>query len=275
MFLISFFTDGFHVWKELFIHVLPIIMICNFIFWIGYTRIRKPQLADISWVANHFLIGLLIASQHFSDFSFLTNFKKLLYFVILTIWSIRLTAFLFLTRIATNYVDARFEMIAKTKNHRNLFFFFQYQSQGFMTLFTGVPLYFIFKKKDESLALHDLLGLALTLVGTAGQALADQQLFSFKSRVGVNSKCREIFRGGFWKKSRHPNLFFDLLVWTGFAIAGLNFHNLSGSCWGLLGPISLFFGMNFGTCPITDKHMKDSKDNYEKMIQETNKFIPF
>jgi len=273
MFVLSFFTDGFRVWKELLIHDLPVIMICNVIFWIGYARIRKPQLADISWVANHFLIGLCIATHHFKDFSFLTSPRQLLYFLILTAWSIRLAGFLYFSRIKSNYFDPRFEMISKWTKHRKLFFFFQYQGQGFVTLVTGLPLYFIFNKKDDSFALHDLVALSLLAIGMVGQTLADQQLWNFKKKVGGDKK--QIFRGGFWQKSRHPNLFFDELNWIGFAIAGLDFSNLSGSCWGLLGPIVLLLGMTFGTCPITDLHMKQSKDNYDQMVKETNFYVPF
>jgi steroid 5-alpha reductase family enzyme len=56
--------------------------------------------------------------------------------------------------------------------------------------------------------------------------------------------------------SRHPNLFFELLVWVGFAIGGLTDYI---SVIGFIGPILLWLVMDKLTLPLTEKHMKDSR----------------
>ena len=67
----------------------------------------------------------------------------------------------------------------------------------------------------------------------------------------------DIYKNGLWSKSRHPNLFFDLLTWIGFAFAGLNDYSIS--FLGFLGPASLWAIEYFVTIPITEEHMKKTK----------------
>ncbi len=65
-----------------------------------------------------------------------------------------------------------------------------------------------------------------------------------------------MLNSGLWKKSRHPNLFFEFLTWIGFAIGGLNDYI---SILGFMGPIFLFIIVDRLTLPLTEKHMKESR----------------
>jgi len=52
-----------------------------------------------------------------------------------------------------------------------------------------------------------------------------------------NDEFPNIYHEGLWKKSRHPNLFFELVCWVGFAFSGLSEDKIS---WvGFLGPLFL------------------------------------
>lgn len=73
-----------------------------------------------------------------------------------------------------------------------------------------------------------------------------------------------LYRGGLWSKSRHPNLFFDLITWTGFAFAGLNDYSVS--FLGFLGPISLWAIEYYITIPITEQHMSDTRQNWNSYV---------
>lgn len=164
-------------------------------------------------------------------------------------------------------------MAQKWKSHKSLVYLLQFEQQGFAVMLTAFPLYFIFHQKSSSFTLNNYIGLVLSILGTAGQALSDLQLYKFKQSRRGDEK-NKVFRGGFWQKSRHPNLFFDLVNWTGFAISALDTSHLLKTSWAFLGPITLWAAMNFVTTPLTEKHMKQTKTNYEAIIQQTNKFIP-
>jgi len=261
--------------SELFFSHFPKVALAQFVFWLGYVYTKKPQIVDVGWATCHCLIGWLIATQGFSDFSSLSNLKTQLYLGVLTLWFIRLGGYLFYDRIIKQQEpDPRYEFFArKFKNLKPLIYFFQFQQQGFIMMLTAFPLYFLFHQKSSSFALNNYIGLALSVIGTIYHAISDMQLYNFKQNRRKDEK-NKVFRGGLWKKSRHPNLFFDVVTWTGFAISALDMNNIGGTSWAFLGPLILWAAMNFITTPITEKHMKQTKPNYDRVIQETNKFIP-
>jgi len=261
--------------KEMFLTHFPKVALSEFIFWLGYTYNKKPQMVDVGWAVNQWLVGVLVATRGFSDFSALSNTKTQIYLGALTLWALRLGGFLFYTRILHGSgSDPRYEELAKKfKNHKNLYYLLQFEQQGLLLMLTAFPLYFLFHQKSTSFAINNYIGLALSLTGIVCQGIADQQLYNFKKNAKEEDK-KKIFRGGFWKKSRHPNLFFEVMIWSGFAISALDLTNLRGTGWALLGPLTLWGIMNFVTIPITERLMKENKPNFSRVVMETNKFIP-
>ena len=82
-----------------------------------------------------------------------------------------------------------------------------------------------------------------------------------------------IYHEKLWIKSRHPNLFFELVTWVGFAIAGLTEWKLS---WlGFIGPLWLFVLMWFVTIPITEEYMASSRKNWGDWLKKSNKLWIF
>ena len=87
-----------------------------------------------------------------------------------------------------------------------------------------------------------------------------------------SDKYSDIFNEGLWRKSRHPNLFFELVTWIGFALMGLNDYTISWMAF--LGPFLLWAVMYFLTIPISEKSMAKSRKNWDDFVKETNMFIP-
>lgn len=81
-----------------------------------------------------------------------------------------------------------------------------------------------------------------------------------------------IFHYGLWNKSRHPNLFFELVTWVGFAVMGLN--QLPVGIIGFLGPICLWAIMRYLTVPLTEAHMARTRANWGEFLKKTNMFLP-
>lgn len=88
-------------------------------------------------------------------------------------------------------------------------------------------------------------------------------------------KKQGIFRGGIWKYSRHPNLFFEFLFWFGISFLGVREDPITAL--GFLAPIFLSLAVNGLTVPVTEKGMEKrrGKEEWEEYLRETNKYFPF
>jgi steroid 5-alpha reductase family enzyme len=70
-------------------------------------------------------------------------------------------------------------------------------------------------------------GLFIFALGMLGEGLADAQLAAFKRHPDNRGK---VCATGLWAWTRHPNYFFEWLIWVGFALLAFN-----QSYWGIPG----------------------------------------
>jgi len=110
----------------------------------------------------------------------------------------------------------------------------------------------------------------MIVIGIVFEAISDQQLYSWK-QSGKGKGL--IFQEGLWKNSRHPNLFFELVTWFGFALTAVN--NDLIDLVAFFGPVFLWAVMNFLTVPLSEKHMENTREEWPDFVKRTNKFVPF
>ncbi len=102
-----------------------------------------------------------------------------------------------------------------------------------------------------------------------GESISDFQLNRFKNSEKNKGK---VCNTGFWKYSRHPNYFFEWIIWVSFFVFCLS------SDFGLLSivsPLLMFIFLTIFTgVKITEKHILAIKGKeYEEYIQSTNAFF--
>ena len=252
--------------KNLFLTIYyPRVLIHQTLFWgSALFLFKNPTLVDVSWASGHFLIGLSLymnsGQKFFSPSTLMMG--------LVTIWFLRLGGFIFYNRIyKSNHVDPRYEKLRKNRNEF-AFYLFQFQFQGILLTLTSIPLIYALQS-NHSLNILNYAGILMCIVGIIGEAVSDQQLQNYKDNNITGSK--EVFRGGLFKNSRHPNLFFELVFWFGVSFSSI--HNFS-SLFSLFGPCLLFLIMKYITIRVTEKHMMDTRPNYKEIIKETNMFLP-
>ena len=100
----------------------------------------------------------------------------------------------------------------------------QFALQGLLVCLTSIPLYFVFKNpallEGGLYSIKNILSVGLIGYGIFGEAVADQQLQSYKERKKRGETSDVFCRDGFWRKSRHPNLFFEQVMWSSFSLYG-------------------------------------------------------
>jgi steroid 5-alpha reductase family enzyme len=94
---------------------------------------------------------------------------------------------------------------------------------------------------------------------------------NFKQEVANRGRVCAI---GLWRYSRHPNYFFEFLVWIGFAIASLP------TPWGwttIVCPLLMYHFLTKVTgIPLTEEYAVKSKgEAYREYQRTTSAFIPW
>lgn len=161
----------------------------------------------------------------------------------------------------------------------NIIYLIQFELQALLAVFSSCSLYFIFKENDVENGAdffsewNNILGGIIIIISIIGEACSDYQLEEFKKNISLNgSTAKKVCEDGFWKYSRHPNLFFEFGIWIGFAIAAIKKTEF---LLGMISPLTLFIIVNFLSLPITEKHMAKSRPYWEDYCSRTNRYFPF
>lgn len=187
-------------------------------------------------------------------------------------WSLRLGTHL-LVRIARKhpaedgrYVQLRRDWAGGFSGRMAAFF----QLQAVSVVVLAVPFLAACCDGEPSLRWVEAAGAVLWLASIAGEALADAQLSAFKGDPANSGLVCDV---GLWRYSRHPNYFFEWLVWVSF------FTFACGSPWGWAGILSpacmLFLLLRVTGIPATEEQSVRSKgDLYRRYQERTSPFIP-
>jgi steroid 5-alpha reductase family enzyme len=199
--------------------------------------------------------------------------RKLLALAMAMIWSVRLGTYLFFrVRRHHPHEDVRYQVLRedwKANLSRNFFFFFQ--AQAVLILIMSAPILLACVNKSSEWNALELTGAALWLIGILGEAVSDAQMQRFKADPAKKGKVCE---AGLWYWSRHPNYFFESIVWWGFWLFAC------GSPWGWVTVYApamiLYFLLRVTGIPLTEKCAVESKgEAYRQYQRTTSAFVPW
>ncbi len=190
--------------------------------------------------------------------------------LMVVIWAVRLSSFLFL-RIRKAGNDSRFDEIKVWP----LRFFFAWTLQGLWVLITAsAALVVITGGTRTPIDAFTVVGAIFWLVGMTIEIVADQQKTAFKANPENSDK---FISTGLWAWSRHPNYFGEILLWTGILIIALPV--LKGAQWvALISPLFVWFLLTkVSGIPMlqakSDQRWGGQPD-YEAYKEKTPKLIP-
>ena len=247
--------------------------------WLVARMLKNNGIVDIVWSAGFAPLALLF--YFFSparDRAWDINPRWVAITTIVVIWSLRLGSHLFVrVRAHHPHEDVRYAKLRQewgAATNRKMFWFFQLQ--GALQVVLSVPVMLVVLDgvpfaSGMGLGLSGLIGVAFWATGLLGESLADRQLARFRAAPANKGK---VCQTGLWNYSRHPNYFFEWLVWVGYAVFAL------GSPWGWLGFIApalmLHFLLNVTGIPMTeDLSLKSKGDAYREYQRTTSAFVPW
>jgi len=230
--------------------------------WGVYRLLKNPSVVDASWSIGLMMSGLIYL---WSD---PTTPRKLVVSGLLILWALRLSGYIWYTRIRHGHVDKRYtELSNNWKINKSLGFFLNFQLQGLLIFIISLVFYWICNSNQTSLNFFDCAAIFVVIFGVIGESVADLELYRFKS-----SHKGEVCNIGLWNYSRHPNYFFDWLTWVGFALLAIQ-SNMG--FLGIIAPLVMYFIFTQMTGPLTERGSVQSRgQKYIDYQKQTSMFFP-
>ena len=237
-----------------------------FLTWLVSVKIRNYGLLDAAWSYGVAILAPLYAIMGPGD-----AVRKWAVTAIGVAWSLRLGTYI-LTRVIGHHPveDARYQTLRARWPGSGMFLLF-FQLQAVMVVVFSLPFLLMSFNTTPRLQAVEILGLAIALISLGGEALADAQMKRFKTEASNKGKvCQE----GLWRYSRHPNYFFEFMIWVGFFVAAL------GSPWGwtmIVCPLlMLHFLLNVTGIKLSEEYsLKSRGDAYREYQRTTSAFVPW
>ena len=237
------------------------------IFWIG-RRMNNFGIVDIAWSWGFAFLLTIYLIMADGDPT-----RDLLLALPVIAWSGRLGWHLYRRVMGHHPVeDGRYRQLrAEWGNRVGSRMFWFYQLQAIVLVALSLPFLLVARNPEPRIAFVEWIGAALAMVALLGESLADAQLARFK---GIPANHGKTCRAGLWRFSRHPNYFFEWLIWVGFFLIALG--SPGGAVAVYCPMIMLYFLLRQTGIPATEEQALRTKgDDYRRYQKTTNAFVPW
>jgi len=237
-----------------------------FVVWAIGVRIRNYGFLDVAWSYAVAVLAPIYAMWGPGD-----PLRKWAMAVVGVVWSVRLGTHL-LQRVLHHHPqeDPRYV----TLRHRwpgPIMFLAFFQLQAVIAVIFSLPFLFTAFNQQPGLGPLEMIGLGLASVALAGEALADAQMQRFKADPANRGRVCAV---GLWRYSRHPNYFFESLVWWGFFLAAL--PSPYGWITVVCPLLMLYFLLKVTGIELSEAHsLRTRGDAYRDYQRTTSAFIPW
>jgi steroid 5-alpha reductase family enzyme len=249
-------------------HLLVMIFVIQWIAYIPAFIFKTEKFYDLTGSLTYIaaISFAIYATNNSNNF----DLGSLIIGAAIIIWAVRLGSFLFM-RVHRDKKDGRFDSIKTSFSQ----FFMTWTLQGMWVFIcssaaliaianpAGIPINSIF-----------IIGALLFVFGFAIEVIADNQKSAFKALP--ENKDRFI-NEGLWSKSRHPNYFGEITLWTGITVMSIS--TFSGLNYlALFSPIFSYLLLNY-VSGVRMLELRGNKkwghlDSYKEYKASTPKLIP-
>jgi steroid 5-alpha reductase family enzyme len=252
-------------------HMLLIALIANLLTftaaWAFCVKIKNYSPVDAFWA---FCIGS--TAMYYLLFQSNLQPRSLVAAILITTWSLRLTYHL--TRRVMKHrhqEDPRYQKLrAHWGSREKPMFYLFFLGQALSVVILAFPFYLIAKDSGHGFGFLPILGTVIASMGLLGETIADKQMSSFKH---THPDPKAVCQTGLWRYSRHPNYFFESVIWCGFFIFAI------GSPWGwtsIYAPVMITYLLLkvTGIPPTEAAALQRKGDAYRTYQLTTPAFIP-
>jgi steroid 5-alpha reductase family enzyme len=235
--------------------------------WLLQRRTGDAGVVDAAWAGGLGILAVLYALLCDG-----TPGRRLTLALLGGVWGLRLSTHLVRDRVLPPGEDGRYRTLRErwgTRAQPYLFLFFQ--AQALLAVLLSVPFLVVATRTHPFPTLFDVAAILLWCASMSGESLADRQLARFRARPENRGRtCRE----GLWRYSRHPNYFFEWLLWWTYPLLALP-HPLAALA--ALSPlVLLYLILKVTGIPPTEAQALESRgEDYRAYQRSTNAFVPW
>lgn len=244
-----------------------LIMLLMIALWVIFLFQRNAGIVDIGWG-----IAFLLAAWAYFFLGHGDLLKMMVITAMATIWACRLVYHLY-QRYDTNHEDPRYTRMRERwgGDSNDVLFLMMFIFQGFLVVLISIPFFIVDFASSSHWTHWELIGIVVWALGIIGESYADAQLAVFNGNPENKGKVCD---KGLWKYSRHPNYFFETLVWVGFFLFALPSY---GGIFAMISPfIVLLLLLKVSGVPLAEEQSLETKgDLYREYQRTTSSFIPW
>jgi steroid 5-alpha reductase family enzyme len=252
---------------SIYAETFGVVVVFMALLWIYSVRIRNASIVDSFWGVG-FVLQVWVYFALTPD-GFLA--RKLLIGAIVTLWGLRLSIHIY-RRNHGKPEDFRYQEFRRRygPGYWWISFFQVFLLQGILMFIIGTPLLPAqISSTPEVIAILDILGLIVWIIGFYFESVGDAQLARF--RADPNNKGK-LLNTGLWAYTRHPNYFGDAAQWWGFYLIALS----AGGWRAIFSPILMtLLLIKVSGVGLLEKTLAKTKPGYQAYMQTTSAFIPW
>jgi steroid 5-alpha reductase family enzyme len=234
--------------------------------WAIQLKTKNATIVDSVWSAS---FPILCVTYSIMSDGYL--YREIIITTMVLIWGMRLSIYLFV-RTLGHPEDVRYTALRNEwGKNQNVFMLRFFYVQAILALFLSLPFIIIIINPITIILPVEFIGMFIWMIAFIGESIADAQMNKFRTNPKNKDQVCSI---GLWKYSRHPNYFFEWLIWISFFVMAL------ASPWGFISvttPLAiLYFLLKVTGIPYTEAQLVISRgEAYKKYQKNTSSFIPW
>lgn len=238
-----------------------------FVLWLLHFPLRNAAIVDAGWAAGLAMLAIVYAVLGDG-----WGPRRAVLIPVVSAWGFRLAFYLLFTRVLGHPEEGRYVQLRREWGaHIGWKFLVFFESQALLNVLLSTPFLLIALRPEAGFGILERVAFGLWAIGIWGEIASDAQLTSFKRNPANKGKtCRK----GLWNYSRHPNYFFEWLIWMAYALAALPARH--GYIAFLSPALILYFVLRVTGIPATEAQALRTKgDDYRDYQRTTSAFIPW
>ena len=235
------------------------------VLWAVHLAIRNAAIVDAGWAAGLPVLAVWYAWRLGGGTA------QWVLAAMVVVWGTRLAGHLLLARVLGHEEEGRYrELRRRWRTHLPAKFFVFFQAQAVLDVVLSVP-FLIAMRVARPVEPITVAAVGLWIAAVTGETVADRQLDRFKQNPAHRGRLCDV---GLWRYSRHPNYFFEWLIWVAFALYATT-APYGWLAW-LSPALILFFLFRVTGIPETEAQALRSRgEAYRRYQQTTSAFVPW